>query len=160
MTKKITYQMIYDAPLERVTAMLADPGFRREVCEFQGFTEVEVDLEARGDGMEVTIDQWQATEGVPSIAKKIVGDKTNVVQHEVWSSPTAADLDITIPGKPGQMVGTVSIIEEGEKTIETVDLNVTVKIPLIAGKLEDVIAGLLLKALKAENKVGRDYLAR
>ena len=39
-------------------------------------------------------------------------------------------------------------------------LTVKVNIPLVGGKLEGLIADLLLKALKAENKVGRDYLSR
>jgi hypothetical protein len=58
------------------------------------------------------------------------------------------------------MTGTARIDEAHGVTTETVDLSVKVGIPLIGGKLEDLISGLLLKALKAENKVGRDYLAR
>ena len=45
-------------------------------------------------------------------------------------------------------------------TTETVDLDVKVSIPLVGGKIEDLIADLLLKALKVENQVGRDYLSR
>jgi hypothetical protein len=39
-------------------------------------------------------------------------------------------------------------------------MTIKVGIPLVGGKIEDLISGLLLKALKAENKVGREYLAR
>ena len=39
-------------------------------------------------------------------------------------------------------------------------MEIKVGIPLVGGKIESLIADLLPKALKAENNVGRDYLAR
>ena len=39
--------------------------------------------------MEVTIDQVQAADGIPSFAKKFVGDEINIVQAETWASPDA-----------------------------------------------------------------------
>ncbi len=110
--------------------------------------------------MHVTIDQWQETKGVPSFAKKVVGDETNIVQREIWATPLLGDIAVSIPGKPGDMTGTVKVVETAGRTIETVDLTVKVGIPLLGGKLEGLISDLLLKALKAENTVGRDYLGR
>ena len=160
MSKTITHELTYDAPIEAVTAMLADPAFREEVCAYQRFTKYDVTINVQGETKKVTIDQWQPTQGMPSFAKKIVGDETNIVQEETWTSPTYGDITVTIPGKPGQMSGTATVAESGLGTVETVSLTVKVNIPLVGGKLEGLIADLLLKALKAENKVGRDYLSR
>ena len=33
----------------------------------------------------------------------------NIVQDEVWTSPTSASLEVTIPGKPGEMKGSIAI---------------------------------------------------
>ena len=38
-------------------------------------------------------------------------------------------------------------------------MEIRVSIPLVGGKIESLIAGLLLKALKVENAVGRQYLS-
>lgn len=160
MTKQLEHDLTYDAPADRVTAMLADPAFREEVCDFMGVLRKEVEIEPVGEGMHVTIDQWQPTTGIPSFAKKFVGDETNIVQREIWSTPLLGDITVTIPGKPGTMSGTARISEADGVTTESVRMAVKVGIPLVGGKLEDLIAGLLLKALKAENKVGRDYLSR
>jgi len=160
MSTKLSHTLTYDAPLERVAAMLADPAFREEVCRAQHVTEVDVDIDATGETKTVRIDQWQPTAGVPSVAKKIVGDKTNIVQEEDWSSLSQAALRVTIPGKPGDMSGTITLAEDGGTTTETVEMTIKVGIPLVAGKLETIISDLLLKALKAENRVGRDYLSR
>ncbi|GAA5143210.1 DUF2505 domain-containing protein [Nocardioides marinquilinus] len=161
MAKTIRHEMHYDASIDQVAAMLADPAFREEVCRSQGVTKVEVDVTPGADGAkQVRIDQWQPTQGVPGFAKKIVGDETNIVQEESWTSATHGDITVTIPGKPGDMKGTAVLVEDGAGVVETVELTVKVKIPVVGGKLEGLIADLLLKALKAENRVGRDYLSR
>ena len=140
--------------------MLADPAFREEVCDYQRVLGRTITVEPVGEGMHVTIDRWQPTRGVPSFAKKFVGDETNIVQREIWSTPLLGDLSIGIPGKPGDMTGTVAIVESGGRSTETVDLTIKVGIPLLGGKLEGLLSDLLRKALEAENTVGRDYLAR
>lgn len=160
MSRTIQFEMQYDAPVDRVAAMLGDPAFRQEVCDYLGVLRVNITVEPDGDAKTVVLDQWQATEGIPSFARKIVGDETNVVQREEWSTPTQADVTVTIPGKPGDMTGTATLREVDGGTVESVEMTVRVKVPLIAGKLEGVVGDLLLKALKAEYKVGRDYLAR
>ena len=160
MAKKITHDLTYDATLDEVAAMLADRSFREEVCKAQRVTEVDVTIDVDADTKDVTIDQWQPTAGMPSFAKKIVGEKTNIVQTEHWSSRSEADLTVVIPGKPGDMNGTIRLVEKDGKTTETVDLTVKVGIPLVGGKLEGLISDLLLSALRAENKVGRSYLSR
>jgi hypothetical protein len=160
MSKRLRHELTYDAPMTEVAEMLADPSFREEVCEFQGVKRAMVSIDADDNGMEVTIDQVQAAQGIPSFAKKFVGDEINIVQREYWRSADEGDITVTIPGKPGEMTGTARLSESGGVTTETVDMSVKVNIPLVGGRLEGLIADLLLKALKAENRVGRDYLSR
>ena len=160
MSKRLKHDLTYDAPMSEVAEMLADTSFREEVCDFQGVKRAMVSIDSDDTGMEVTIDQVQAAQGIPSFARKFVGDEINIVQQESWSSPTEGDITVTIPGKPGEMKGTARLVESDGVTTETVDLTVKVNIPLVGGRIEGLIADLLLKALKAENKVGRDYLSR
>jgi hypothetical protein len=160
MAKRITHDLTYDAPLPDVAAMLADPAFRKEVCDYQRVLRSEVDVTGSGEGMRVRIEQVQAAKGLPSFATRIVGDEITIVQSEVWTSDDHGDIVVEIPGKPGEMSGTATLRESGGVTTETVDLTVKVSIPLVGGKIEGLISDLLLKALKAENTVGRDYLAR
>jgi hypothetical protein len=160
MSKRLKHDLTYDAPMSEVAEMLADTSFREEVCDFQGVKRAMVSIDSDDNGMEVTIDQVQAAKGIPSFARKFVGDEINIVQRESWSSPTEGDITVTIPGKPGDMKGTARLSESDGVTTETVELTVKVNIPMVGGKIEGLIADLLLKALKAENKVGRDYLSR
>lgn len=161
MTKQITHALTYDAPLESVAAMLGDRAFREEVCEAQRVLDHDVTVEPAGSGPKhVTIDQRQSAKGLPSFATKIVGDSIQIVQEERWTSSSEADITVVIPGKPGDMTGTARLVETGGTTTETVELTIKVGIPLVGGKVEGLVADMLLKALKTENRVGRDYLSR
>jgi len=160
--KSINYDLRYDgATAERVYAMLGEQSFREQVCDFQGVLRrtVSVNGSGSGSGMNVSIDQVQAADGIPSFARKFVGDEIHIVQKEAWSSPTAAAVNVEIPGKPGEMRGTVSITEDKAGTTENVRMDVKVGIPLVGAKIEVLIAELLTKALRAENRVGRQWLA-
>jgi hypothetical protein len=159
-SKRITHRMTYDAPVTTVRAMLDNPEFRKAVCAAQHVTRVDVRVDRDGDHTEVVVDQWQVTSGIPSFAKRFTGDETNVVQSESWASPTSADLVVTVPGKPGDMRGSIELSESDGVTTETVDLTIKVGIPLVGGKIESLVGDLLLDALAKEEAVGRDYLSR
>jgi hypothetical protein len=160
MSKKVRYEMRYDgATPEQVYAMLATPDFREQVCEFQRFPRRTVTITPNGDGMAVKVDQFRPATEVPSFARKFVGEEINIVQEETWHSPTSADLTVTIPGKPGDMNGTVTLTGDATGTTEVVEVDVKVSIPVVGGKIEGFIGEMLTKALRAENKVGRDWLA-
>lgn len=160
MSRRITHELTYDAPLADVAAMLADPAFREAVCEHQRVIRHSVEIVPEGDGFRARIEQVQTPQGIPSFAQKFVGDEITIVQKEQWTSPDHGDIEVEIPGKPGDMSGTATLRESGGTTTETVDLTVKVGIPLVGGKLEGLIGDLLVKALKAENTVGREWLAR
>ncbi|MCZ4498743.1 MAG: hypothetical protein JWQ74_1296 [Marmoricola sp.] len=159
MSKKVRYELRYDgATPEQVYTMLSDPEFRDAVCAFQRFPRRDVTITPTASGMDVKVDQHRPATEVPSFARKFVGDEINIVQTESWSSPTLAALHVTIPGKPGDMKGTVVLNAVDGGVTEVVEVEVKASIPLVGGKIEGVIGDMLGKALRAENKVGRDWL--
>ena len=158
--KKVSEQLRYDgASLEQVHEMLATPAFREQVCDRQHVLRHTVQIKRDDKGMTVEIDQIQAAQGIPGFAKKFVGDEINIVQSEDWTSPEKGNIHVAIPGKPGEMNGTAMLTEDPDGTTETVNLTVKVNIPLVGGKIEGLIADLLSKALRAEHRVGKEWLA-
>lgn len=146
------------ATLEQVYAMLSDPAFRERVCAAQGVVRYEVETDRSGERLTATIDQVQSTASLPGFARKFVGEEINIVQREEWHSPAKGDIEVLIPGKPGEMTGTAHLTEDPAGVTETVNLAIRVNIPIMGGKVESLIGDLLSKALRAEAKVGRDYL--
>ena len=136
--------------------MLADAAFREQVCDAQHALSKSVAV----TGSTVSIRYEQKVSGVPGFAKKFVGDTIEVHQDEIWSADfTSGDLKLTLPGKPGSLSGTSRLVENGGRTVETVILAATVNVPLISGKLEDLICSIFKKALEREHEVGIRWLA-
>ena len=160
MSKRVRHDLVYEASAKEVLAMLHDASFREEVCDATGVLRHDVSVTENADGTLVTIEQVQTAQGLPSFATKFVGNEIEIVQKENWTDGTHADIEVTIPGKPGHMRGSANLVESGGTTTEQVDLEIKVNIPLVGGKIEGLIADMLLKALKTENTTGRAYLSR
>jgi len=158
--KRLQHELQYPGrTVEEVAAMLTDPAFRKAVADYQQTLRNEATVTPDGGGHTVLLEYAHGTDRVPSFARKFVGEEIPIRQVERWSADHTADIEVTIPGKPGEISGSALLDQRGEIAVETVDLSVRVGIPLVGGKIEDLIAGLLLKAFKAENKVGTKWLA-
>jgi uncharacterized protein YndB with AHSA1/START domain len=149
----------YDAPATEVFAMFTDADWRKRVGAAQGVVSSTVTITPEGDGCRIVIDQEQNTAGLPAIAKKITGETTRAVVTEVWVSPTSGTIEILAPGKPTKMIGTVTLESDGTTTRHVTDLEVTVKVPLVGGKLEKVMADSIGNGLVIEQTVGAAWLA-
>lgn len=162
MSTSVKHDLVYaGVTVDDVVAMVTDPKFREAVCDYQQVVSRSATVTGgAGDGAtKVVLDYEHASKNVPPIAKKFVGETIPIHQEETWSTPTTADVVVTIPGKPGDMTGRARIEQRGDDVVETIELTVKVGIPLIGGKIEGMIAGLLGSAFKAENKVGSKWLA-
>lgn len=158
--KKVTQELRYDgASLQQVHEMLADPKFREQVCDYQRVLRHTVKIDQADEALTVHIDQVQRAQGIPGFARKFVGDEINIVQTEEWTTPEKGTIHVAIPGKPGEMSGTAFLTEDPDGTTETVNMSVKVNIPMVGGKIEGLIADLLGSALRAEHKVGKEWLA-
>jgi uncharacterized protein YndB with AHSA1/START domain len=156
---KLRHEITYDAPLADVFAMLSDPAFRKKSADAMGVISADVSIDAKGAGISVKIDQVQPTEGVPRFAKKFAGETTRAVQTEEWDSPSGGTISIETPGKPTSINGTLALTETGGRTTETLDVEVKVKVPLIGGKLESLMADLVAKGMDEEQKAGVAWLS-
>lgn len=150
----------YGAPPDEVYDMLTDPEWREKVSVAQGVVSADVTVTAldSGDGCRIVVDQVQDTAGLPAIAKKIAGETTRAVVTEVWASRTSGTIEIVAPGKPTKAVGTLSLVADDAGTRHEIELDITVKVPLVGGKLEQLMADNISKGLEVEQAVGVAWL--
>ncbi len=82
-------------------------------------------------------------------------------QRPAWRSATAADLAITLPGKPVELRGgritLTDLADGGCEQVVSGDLRV--KVPLVGGKLESMLADVLRAAMRRQAQVGDTWLA-
>lgn len=155
---KFRHELAYDASPDQVFEMLADPAFREAACAAQDVLSSGVKLTRTGNGFSLTIDQQQKTDDLPGFARAFAGDSTRVIQREEWSDSTGGTLKIEAPGKPSEIAGTITLRPEGSGTVEIVELDVKIKVPLIGGKLEKLLAEKVRSGMDAEHGVGVAWL--
>lgn len=157
--KRVSHTLTYPgSTVHDVFAMLGDPAYRKAVADYQGVVDFDCEISMNGDGMDARVEQAHGTDRIPGFAQRIVGHEIRFVQQETWPSPLSADIHVTIPGKPGDMTGSLALTQSGEDVVERIDLAVKVSMPIVGGKVEDLIAGFIGKAFDAENKVGVKWL--
>jgi len=158
--KRVQEDLRYDgATVDQVYDMLVTRDFREAVCDYQRVLRRDVKVDKVGETASVTIDHDHSSGRLPGFAKKIVGDRINIVQSEVWTGGAHGNITVTVPGKPGEMTGTATLVDDNGGVTEKVDMTVKVNLPLIGGKVEGLIADMLRKALRAEHHVGQEWLA-
>ena len=155
---RFSHELTYDAAPEEVYAMLADPSFRERVSLAREVVSFDVTVTPSDSGFTLVNDQVQPTAGLPSFAKKFAGETTKAIQREEWSSPSDAVLTIETPGKPTSMKGTITLTPSGAGTVERVELDIKVKVPLIGGKLESLMADQVREGMDVEQQVGAAWL--
>jgi uncharacterized protein YndB with AHSA1/START domain len=155
---KFRHEVRYDAPPAQVFEMLADPAFREAACAAQDVISAQVRLERTGDGFSLTIDQEQRTDDLPAFARAFAGESTRAIQREEWADATGGTLRIDAPGKPSEVKGTITLEPAGSGTREIIELDLKIKVPLIGGKLEKLLADKVAAGIEAEQSVGAAYL--
>jgi uncharacterized protein YndB with AHSA1/START domain len=158
--------MIYEAPAERVYRMLVDPTFqsRRAQAGQPEHAEATV-VPGPGDGATITVNRRMAVD-LPGFIAKLAGGKVTLNEVQVWrdsggSTEPVRDGTIraTMAGQPGGVVGTLRIDEAGGSTTVSVDAEISVKVPLVGGRIERFVADMLDRLLAYEESVGREWLA-
>jgi hypothetical protein len=157
---KFAHELVYPADAADVYTMLGERQFRAEVCRAQGATHCDIDVTGNGAGLEVVVEQRRPTQGVPRFAAKFVGEEIRIRTTELWTGPGTARLEVCVPGRPGRMDGGIRLTARDGQTIQSVTGEITVGIPLLGARLEQLIAGVLVDALDVEQGVGRDWLSR
>lgn len=152
----------YSASAAQVQQMLTDRAFRERVCERQHALSHEVAVTGAGAGAEVVVRQTQAMAGAPAVATRLTGDTVTLEQRELWRSSTVADLSITLPGKPVALRnGRVTLSDRPDGGCDqVVSGDLKVKVPLVGGKLEAMLADILRAAMRRQGEVGDGWLAQ
>lgn len=155
---KLRHELAYAADPTAVLAMLTDPAFWDKVAVATGAVSSVATVEADGGATRVVVDQEQAVAGVPSFAKKFVGDTTRSIITQVWTGATGA-YTVDTPGKPTTINGTANVTANGAGSVLVYDLEVKASVPLIGGKLEKLVVQLAGEGFDKEQAVGAAWLA-
>lgn len=152
----------YDATPEEVFAIVTDATFREQACEKTKALSYDVQVSESGGDTIVRVSREMPSDDVPDIARKFVGQTLTVVQTETWHPAGAdgsrrADVVGEIANTPVSLKGNASISAGGGQTVQTIDLDVKVAIPLIGRKIEPFVVDAIRSGLQKEHELGREW---
>ena len=87
------------------------------------------------------------------------GGSENAGNQATTSDTAGGAAPAAAPAATGTTHNVDMVLADGQYRFVPAELTVKVGIPLVGGKIEELIAGLLVKALNAEHKVGEKWLA-
>jgi hypothetical protein len=159
------HTLTYDAPAADVYTMLTDPAFQEKRSQWGRPVSANSSVTpGPGDGAIIGVTRT-LTIDPPSFLKALIGTQITIIETQVWGDSGGAaarqgTLVVEIKGQPGGVNGTVKLAEADGKTTANVDAEVKVKVPLIGGKVESYVAGMLDKLLTKDAELGHDWLAQ
>jgi uncharacterized protein YndB with AHSA1/START domain len=152
----------YDATPEEVFAIVTDATFREQACVKTKALSYDVKVSESGGDTVVRVQREMATDNVPDIARKFVGETLTVVQTETWHPANAdgsrnADVKGEIANTPVTLEGTARIGADGAQTVQAIDLDIKVAVPLIGRRFEPFVVDAIRSGLQKEHELGRDW---
>ena len=156
MATRYHHTMTWDAPPAAVYAMVTDPAYQEQRSQAGSPIRAEASVAADGDRAIVSVFRQMAVDP-PGFLKNFVGDSIGIQETQTWTSPTSATLLVEILKQPGDVKGTLRLTESGAATVVTLDAEIAVKVPLVGGKVEAYIAGILDRLLAKDDQIGQAW---
>lgn len=161
----VSAEQTVNAPVDKVVATFVDEAFNRHVAERGGATLVSQTVDGETSGaFTVTTVRSMGADKLPDIAKKFIKDGLTVTQVDSWEAPEqdgsrTVRTDIAVGGMPASGEGTQRLEAQGEKTKVSVDVALTVKIPLVGGKVAAAAEPYVGKALSLQSREADAWIA-
>jgi hypothetical protein len=164
MATSLDFEQTYPADPATVVAMLKDPALVKEKMERTGSMETTVDVQDAADGSFVLTTTRVLPSKVPAAAAAFVGETLNVKEIQTWSAPgpdgsRTGTVNVDF-GAPITFKGTMSLSPSADGTVVTSHGDIKAGIPFVGGMIESGAADQTRKYLKAEETIGREFLAR
>jgi len=158
MATRYSHTFTWDAPPAAVHAMITDPVYQEQRAQAGSPIRAESAVSTGPDGTTISVFRLMAIDP-PGFLKSFVGDSIGIQETQTWTSPTEATLLVEILKQPGDVRGTLRLRESGSSTVVTVEAQIAVKVPLVGGKVETYVAGIVDRLLDKDAELGKAWLA-
>src|SRR5690349_22033528 len=163
MARSIDYRSTLAFPAEMVFATMTDEEYlRARLRELGGPGSDLLEHEATPDSARYKLKQGLSEKDLPPIVGKVMqGDlaiqRTETLRKSVEGA-YGGDVDVAISGVPASASGTMRLADNGSGSDFEVRADVEVKVPLIGGKIEEIVAGQVRRLLEAETEFTARWL--
>jgi len=161
---KIQETWTYDAPTDRVFAMLLDRRFQEAKCAATGALRYSASVEEQPPLHVIETRREMSTDGLPDSVARFVGNTLHIIEIQRWGEPAAdgsrsAELAVSIGGLPIDYTGRIRMSPDGGTTAMQVLGDLRARIPLFGSKVESAAAPGISGGVRIEAETGQQYLA-
>ena len=157
MARSIDYRSTLAYPAEKVFAAMTDKEYlEARLREIGGPGSALLDHEATPESARYELKQGLAEQDLPPIVGKVMNGDLAIIRTETLNRTQpgrySGDVDVAIPGAPASASGIMALADDGAGSLFEVHADVTVKVPLIGGKIEEIVADQVRRLLEAETE--------
>lgn len=166
MARSMDYTSRFSLPADRVFAAWADRDYWEDLMiRMRELTPVSTVEDFRVDdaGVDLRLTQVIERHTLPAVAQTVMHSDlviTRIAHYgpHVVAGITTGDFSATIPGAPGSLTGQISLFDEGEGSIMRTTPQAEVNIPLLGGKLEEMMLANIVDLLEVESEFTEHWL--
>jgi len=151
----------FDQPKEKVLRMFSDRAYFEKKYAASGGWDIKVlehELSATRFRIKCSYSRKPDAE-VPSFARKIIGEAVHLTQEDVWDLEQATgQLRIEIRNTPIRMTAEMRVVEEKGGCANVLDWTLSCAVPLIGGKLEQMLAKEMKDKAATDLEISRRLL--
>lgn len=144
---------------DEVVAARCDEGYLDVLCRRTGAVEHEVTV----DGLRTVVRRLMPTHRFPDFARRLTGDRITLLETTTWSAAADRDgrrtalVELRIEGAPVTAQARVALVHIETGAHESIDGEVTAKVPLVGGKIEKAVVPALVAAIDAQVDAYRQW---
>src|SRR5215210_1516096 len=157
MARSIDYRSTLAYPAEKVFAAMTNKEYlEARLREIGGPGSALLDHEATPESARYELKQGLAEQDLPPIVGKVMNGDLAIIRTETLNRTQpgrySGDVDVAIPGAPASASGSMALADDGDGSLFEVHADVTVRVPLIGGKIEEIVADQVRRLLEAETE--------
>ncbi|HUR41279.1 MAG TPA: DUF2505 domain-containing protein [Verrucomicrobiae bacterium] len=138
-----TEKHTFDKPVATVLKMFSDRSYFEKKYQALGYRNIEVlehVTDARRFSIKVRYDASSSTP-LPDFARKFIGETNSVTQTDSWDlDKRTGRLEAEIKGVPVKIRADMKLVSEGAGSCNALRWTLSCGIPLLGGKLEQIVA--------------------
>jgi Protein of unknown function (DUF2505) len=164
MPRQIDYRSTSPHSAAEVYATMVDPDFlRARLDRIGGPGAGLLEHTADADGARYRLRHGVDAKELPTIVRAVLPGNLTIERTERWTRQDRAylaDIHVAIPGAPGAADGEMRLrdLPDGGSEL-TVQVDVTVSVPLVGGKIEGVVTEYVRDIIASETEFTQQWLA-